>query len=176
MAWVLDPHHTAVSFSAKHLGVSTVRGRFTKVDGEIDLDDPNDPTTARGTVVVETASVDTGNEGRDQHLRGADFFEVEKYPTITFKSTKVEGRGDSYKLTGDLTIKDVTRPVTLDVTSEGQGTSPWGTTVAAYSASTTINRKDFGLNWNVALETGGVLVGKKVRIELNVQAVASAHV
>src|SRR5579884_1954330 len=127
MDWTLDPHHTSVSFSAKHLGVATVRGRFTKVDADVRLDNPDDPTTASGTITIDAASIDTGNEQRDGHLRNADFLDVEKYPTITFVVKSIQRNGDDiYKVTGDLTIKDVTREVTLDYEHNGSVTDPFG--------------------------------------------------
>ena len=168
MAWVLDPHHTSVSFSAKHLGVATVRGRFTKVDGEIDLDDANDPTTARGSVVIEAASVDTGNEGRDQHLRSADFLDVERYPEIRFTAKSIEPSGeDTYKVRGDLTIRGATKEVVLDYEHSGMATDPYGNTKVGGTITGAINRRDWGLTWNVPLGNGGLLVSDRIKLEID---------
>ncbi|HZU76445.1 MAG TPA: YceI family protein [Dehalococcoidia bacterium] len=167
MTWALDPHHTSVTFSAKHLGVATVRGRFTKVTGEIDLDDSNDPTTGSGTITIDAASVDTGNEQRDAHLRSADFLDVEKHPTITFAVTRVEKAGDDYKVDGDLTIKDVTKPLSLTYEHGGVVTDPYGNTKVGGTLTGTINRGDWGLTWNVPLGGGGLLVGDKIKLEID---------
>lgn len=162
----VDTPHTGASFSAKHMMVTTVRGKFNAVDGTLRLD-PENPTASSGTFSVETASVDTGVAQRDRHLRSADFFDAEKYPTMTFTSTRVEPKGDDYAVTGDLTIKDVTRPVTFEVEYLGQYSSMQGARRAGFHASAKINREDFGLTWNVALESGGWLVGKEIRIEVD---------
>jgi polyisoprenoid-binding protein YceI len=167
MSWSLDPHHTHVGFSAKHLGVATVRGRFTKVEAALELDDPEDPTTGRGTVTIDAASVDTGNEQRDGHLRGADFLDVEKYPTITFTLMSVERAGDDYKVVGGLTIKDVTKDVTLNYEHSGVVVDPFGNTKVGGSLAGTIERSQWGLQWNVALARGGWLVSEKVKIEID---------
>jgi polyisoprenoid-binding protein YceI len=168
MAWTLDPNHTSVAFSAKHLGVATVRGHFAKVDGEIELDDPSDPTTGRGTIVIDAASVDTGNEGRDQHLRGADFLDVENHPRITFNVKRVEpAGGDRYRVVGDLTIHGVTREVALDYEHSGVVTDPYGNTKVGGTLTGTIVRSDWGLTWNVPLGGGGVLVSDKVKLEID---------
>ena len=168
MAWTLDPHHTSVSFSAKHLGVATVRGRFTNVDAELELDDPNDPTTGRGKVIIDAASVDTGSPQRDGHLRNADFLDVEKYPTITFevKSITPDGDGD-YKVAGDLTITGVTREISLDYEHSGSVTDPMGNTKVGGTLKGTIDRTDWGLKWNVPLGGGGLLVSEKVKLEID---------
>jgi polyisoprenoid-binding protein YceI len=167
MTWALDPHHTSVGFSAKHLGVATVRGRFTAVSGEIDVNDPTDPTTASGTITVDAASIDTGNEQRDAHLRSADFLEADKYPTITFTVTRVEKSGDDYTVDGDLTIKDVTKPVSLTYEHGGVVTDPYGNTKVGGTLTGTINRNDWGLTWNVPLGGGGLLVGDKIKLEID---------
>lgn len=168
MAWTLDPHHTAVSFSAKHMGVSTVRGRFNKVDAEIELDDANDPTTAHGAVVVDAASVDTGNEGRDNHLRNADFFDVERYPQIRFALKRIEKLGDDkYNVIGDLTIHGVTREIALDYEHNGAVIDPRGNLRVGGSLTGTINRTDWGLAWNVPLGGGGLLVSEKVKLQID---------
>jgi polyisoprenoid-binding protein YceI len=168
----IDPSHSVAEFVVKHLMFSTVKGRFSKVSGEIKLDEA-DPTNSSVSAEADVASVDTGDPKRDGHLRSPDFFEAEKYPALTFISRRVEraGNGDTYRVVGDLTIRDVTREVTFDTTYLGQGTDPWGGTRVGFSATTTINRKDFGLNWNAPLEAGGVLVSDQVRINLEVQAV-----
>ena len=169
--WNIDAAHTDVGFSVKHLMISTVRGRFGDVRGTITIKG-SDLTTAVVEAEVATASIDTRTEQRDAHLRSADFFEVEKYPSITFRSRTVERiKGDRYRITGDLTIRDVTREVVLEGTDEGRGRDPWGGERLGFSATTTIDRRDFGLTWNQALETGGVLVSNEIKITLDVQAV-----
>ena len=169
--WEIDPAHTLVEFSAKHMMVTTVRGRFAGVKGTIVLDE-GDPSKSSVTAEIDASTLDTRTEQRDNHLRSADFLHVEQHPQITFKSTKIEhARGDHYKVTGDLTIRGTTRPVTLDTTLNGQGKTPFGTEVVGFSAETSINRKDWGLNWNVALEAGGFLVGDTIKITLEVEAV-----
>lgn len=169
--WQIDPFHTNVEFTVRHMMVSTVRGKFEKVTGTISFD-PADPSAAAVEAVIETASINTGVTDRDNHLRSADFFEVESFPTLTFKSKRVEPAGDQQaKIVGDLTIRGITREVTLNVEFLGTMGSPFGDTRAGFVASGSINREDFGLTWNQALEAGGVLVSKDVRMELNVQAV-----
>lgn len=171
MSWNIDTAHSVVEFSVKHMVVATAKGRFEKVSGQAEFDEAN-PANSWVEATVETASINTGDANRDGHLKSADFFEVEKYPTITFKSTKVEKDGDEFKVTGDLTIHGETKPVTLNVEYNGQGTNPFTkNTHAGFSAKTSINRKDFGLNWNVALEAGGFLVSDKVNIVLEVELV-----
>jgi polyisoprenoid-binding protein YceI len=151
--------------------ISTVRGRFNKFSGTVEADERN-RTGARVKVEVDVSSIDTGDEKRDTHLRSPDFFNIEEYPTMTFKSSRVEQLDDRHaRLHGDLTIRDVTKPVVLDVEYAGMAKSPWGTTSAGFSAETRINRKDWGLNWNVALETGGWLVGDEIRISIEVELV-----
>lgn len=168
--WTIDPAHTLIEFSTKHMMFTTVKGRFAGIDGTITLDEVN-PDQSSAQAVVDATSVDTRAEQRDVHLKSADFFDVEKYPTITFTSTRVEVEGNEHaKVTGDLTIKDAARPVTLDVTLNGYGKNPYGQEIAGFTAETTINRKDFGLNWNVALEAGGMLVGDTIKISLEIQA------
>lgn len=169
--WNIDPAHTEVGFSVKHLMISTVRGRFADVRGTITLDETD---LASGSVEAEiaTASIDTRQEQRDVHLRSPDFFEVERFPTITFRSRSVQpAKGDRLRVTGELTIRGVTREVELEVTDEGRGKDPWGGDRLAFSATTTIDRRDFGLTWNQALETGGVLVSNEIKISIDVQAV-----
>jgi len=168
MAWSLDPAHTSISFSAKHLGVATVRGRFTRFDAELELDDPDDPTTGRGRVVVDASSIDTGNEQRDNHLRNADFLDVERYPNIIFAVKKVIRAGaDSHQVVGDLTIRDVTKEVTFDYEHSGSVVDPYGNVKVGGTLNGKIDRTDWGLRWNVPLGGGGLLVGETVRIEVD---------
>jgi polyisoprenoid-binding protein YceI len=163
--------HTTVEFIGRHLMITKVRGRFPAVSGTITIDD--EPEKSHVEVELQVASIDTGIPDRDGHLRSADFFNADKFPTITFKSTKVEaGKSGTWDVTGDLTVREITRPITLEVDFDGANASPFGDERIAFSAATEVDREDWGLTWNVALETGGVLVGRKVRIELNVQAVA----
>lgn len=166
--WQVDPAHSAVNFSVRHLMVSKVRGRFGSFTGTITVGD--DLAGSSVTASVDTDSVDTNDDSRDQHLRSGDFFEVERFPTMTFRSTRIENDGDGYRLHGELTIKDVTRPVVFDVEFGGMSQDPWANTKAGFDAQTTVNRKDFGLEWNAPLETGGVLLGDKVTIQLDIEA------
>jgi polyisoprenoid-binding protein YceI len=168
--WTIDPAHSSVEFAVKHMMFSTAKGRFSDVKGTITLDEQE---LANSSVEVEiaVASIDTRDEGRDTHLRGPDFFDTETFPTAAFRSTRVESTGgDDLRIAGTLRIRDVSKDVVLDATFNGRGTSPFGPQVVGYSAATTINRKDFGLNWNAALETGGVLVGEEVRISIEIEA------
>jgi polyisoprenoid-binding protein YceI len=168
--WSLDTAHTQVSFSAKHMMVTTVRGVFHDVSGTIELDE-TDPTKSRGEFRVGTASVDTSFDARDNHLRSADFFDAATYPEITFRSTSVAPAGkDRYTVTGDLTIKDVTAPATFQVELEGIVPGMTGARHAGLTATGTIQRETWGLNWNVALEQGGWLVGKDVKLEIAIAA------
>ena len=168
-AWTIDAAHSQVGFAVKHLMISTVRGRFGAVSGTVEFPE-GDYKAARADVTIDAASIDTREERRDTHLRSADFFDVENFPTLTFKSRRVQAiEGDTFQLVGDLTIKDVTREVVLDVEVEGFQKDPWGNQKAGFSASTKVNRKEFGLTWNQALETGGLLVGDDVKISLDVQ-------
>lgn len=176
--WNLDATHSTLGFSVKHMMFTTVRGSFSQVEGTVSFD-PSSPEASSVEVTIPTASIDTGVADRDGHLRSADFFDVESHPAITFRSTRVEGKpakeGDAFKVAGELTIRGVTREVVLDARFEGTGTDPWGNTRSGFSASTAIDRREFGLTWNQALEAGGVLVGTEVKIELHVQAVAAAE-
>lgn len=168
--WTIDPTHSSVEFSVKHMMFATAKGRFSDVKGTITLDNEN---VANSSVEVEigAASVDTRDAKRDEHLKSADFFDVESHPTLTFTSTRVEPAGGSdLKVTGDLSMHGVTKEVVLDTEFNGQGTNPWGQGVISYTAHTKINRKDFGLNWNAALESGGVLVGEDVKIAIEIEA------
>ena len=165
----IDKAHSEAAFQVRHL-LTKVRGRFSDFEGEIDYDEEN-PEQSSVNVTIQAASVDTGERDRDPHLRSADFFDVEKFPTLTFRSTRVTRRSsESFDVTGDLTIHGITRPVTLSTALLGKARDPWGNERVAFEAETTINRKDFGLLWNAALETGGFLVGDEVRISLSVQA------
>lgn len=172
--WNIDPVHTSVEFAVKHLMFTTVRGRFKKVAGTIVVDE-RQPDNSTVNVEIDAASIDTGVEDRDAHLRSDDFLDVDAHPTITFRSKRIEGAafepGESFRVIGDLTIRDTTMEVTLDAVFEGRGGDPWGGERAGFRATTEIDRRDWGLRWNQALETGGVLVGYEVRIELDVQAV-----
>jgi polyisoprenoid-binding protein YceI len=168
--WELDTTHTEVSFTARHLMVTKVRGRFPIQSGTVTIAD--NPLESSVVAVIDVAGVNSGEQGRDDHLRNSDFFEVEKFPTITFRSTKVEAAGDGeYKLTGDLTIKDVTRPVTLDLEYLGTIASPWGDQRAGFSATAEISRKEWGIEYNMALEAGGVVIGDKVKLNIEAEAV-----
>ncbi len=170
MTWKLDTAHSAVEFSVRHMMVSTVKGNFKEFSVDLNLD-PEDLVKSSAKAVIQAASIDTREAARNGHLTSADFFEVEKYPEITYQSRSVKALGgDRYQVEGDLTVKDVTRPVALEVAFLGVQTSPQGTKVAGFEASTKISRKDFGLNWNVALETGGVLVGDEIKISLDIEA------
>lgn len=168
--WKLDPTHTLVEFSAKHLMITTVKGRITDLEGSIFVDEKN-PTKSSVQATLKAASLDTRTDQRDQHLRSGDFLDVEKYPDIRFKSTRIEGDRNEFKLTGDLTIRDVTREVTLDVQFEGQTKDPWGGERAGFSAKGKIDRRDFGLIWNVLLEGGGLTVSNDIKINIEVEAV-----
>jgi len=169
--WSIDPAHSHVEFAVKHLMISTVKGRFGIVGGTVRTDDA-DPAKAQVDVEIDADSIDTRQEQRDAHLKSADFFDVEKFPKLTFKSTRVHDvDGDAFKLTGDLTIHGVTRPITLDVTSEGRGKDPWGGERAGFSATGKIKRSEFGLTWNQVLEAGGFAVGDDIKISLDVELV-----
>ncbi len=172
--WQIDPAHTDVSFSVKHLMISTVRGRFGAVRGTIVLDEA-DVSRSSVEVEIDAAGIDTREEKRDAHLRSPEFFDVEKYPVIRFRSRRVERLGTNrVRVTGDLTIRDVTKEITIDGTDEGRGRDPWGGDRAAFSATATIDRREFGLTWNQALEAGGVLVGNDIKLSFDVQAVKAA--
>ena len=168
--WKLDPAHTDITFSAKHMVITTVRGTFGDVDGTLEIDDAT-PTTARGEIRVNTASISTGFGARDTHLRSADFFDVEQYPEILVRFDGVEARdGADYRVTADLTIRDVTRPITFDVQHVGETKNFQGTRHIAFTARTALDRDEWGLNWNMALETGGWLVGKEIKLVVEVVA------
>jgi polyisoprenoid-binding protein YceI len=161
-----------VEFVVRHLMVSKVRGRFAEFSGDIEVGE--DPAATSVSVSIDASSITTGDVTRDGHLRSGDFFEAEAHPSVTFTSTKVEGKGDAWKLHGDLSVRGVTKPVVLDVEYAGLSNDPWGNARIGFSASTELDREDWGLTWNQALESGGVLVGKKVKIELEIEAVKAA--
>lgn len=172
--WTIDPAHSLVEFGVKHMMFTTVKGRFTGFVGRI-VTEGDDPSSGAVEIEIDAATVDTRDEKRDVHLRSNEFFGTERFPTLSFRSTRVEpGADGAFRVTGDLTIRGVTKPVTLDASFNGSGTNPWGQEVAGYSAETEINRKDFGLEWNATLEGGGVLVGEKVKITLEVEAAKQA--
>jgi polyisoprenoid-binding protein YceI len=169
--WNFDPGHTSASFSARHMMVATVRGTFAPPTGTLEFDVKN-PAAAHVTAELDATSLTSGVVDRDNHLRSADFLDAANFPKITFKSTSVEVTGDdTANVTGDLTIRGITRPVVLKTEFLGIVNSPFGDTRAGFSASTKINREDWGLNWNVAIEAGGVLVGKDIKIELELEAI-----
>ncbi|HEY8446612.1 MAG TPA: YceI family protein [Thermomicrobiales bacterium] len=169
--WVIDASHTEIGFAVRHMMISTAKGHFHGVTGTITLDEA-DLTQSSAEVTIDAATIDTRDPKRDEHLRSADFLDVEHYPTITFKSTKIESVGENrFKATGDLTIRGVTRPVVLDIELQGRTKSPWGQEVIGLRAEGKINRSDFGLNWNVALEAGGFLVGDEVKLIAEVEAI-----
>lgn len=168
--WTLDPAHSEILFKVKHLMITNVKGEFRKMNASIDMLG-NDLTTAKATVNIDADSIFTNDENRDKHLRSADFFDAENHPELSFQSTALTGSGSDYTLKGDLTIKGVTKPVTLDAEFGGVNKDPWGNEKMGFSLTGTINRKDWGLNWNAALETGGVLVSDEVRISAEVQFV-----
>ena len=166
--WKLDLSHSSVGFSVPHLVVSSVDGRFKEATAKVSLDEA-DLTKSQISVEINTASVDTGDQKRDDHLKGPDFFDVKKFPKVTFKSTKIAKSGAAYKLTGDLTIRDVTKSVTLDATISAPVKTPWGNQARAAKLSGKIKRSDFGLKWNKALEAGGVLVGEDVTLDVKAE-------
>ena len=167
--WDLDPSHSHAEFVVRHV-MSKVRGRFTDFSGVIRVAERPEQSSVQA--VIRAASVDTHHSDRDQHLRGPDFFDVERYPTITFRSKRLElSEGSRFQIVGDLTIRDVTRGVTLDAEYHGTSPDPWGGERAGFSAATEVDREDFGLKWNMALDTGGFVLGNKVRLELEIEAV-----
>jgi polyisoprenoid-binding protein YceI len=166
--YTLDASHSNVEFAVKHMMITTVKGRFSDVKGTLEIPENGQPKLV---VTIGAASIDTRTEARDNHLRSPDFFDVEKYPELRFVSTKADRTDDGWKVVGDLTIRDVTRPVSLSVTEEGAGVDPWGNQKVAFNATGKFNRSAFGLNWNAALETGGVLVSDEVKLSLDVQLV-----
>lgn len=167
--WNIDPGHTTITFEGRHMMISKVRGSFGLTDGTITV--AEDPLASGLEVVIDTASVASGSADRDGHLRSPDFFDVEAYPHMTFAGEGLEMTDDGYRMSGVLTIKDVSHPVELDFEFNGGVIDPSGAALVAFSASTTIDREDWGLTWNMALETGGVLVGKKIKISIDAEAV-----
>jgi polyisoprenoid-binding protein YceI len=172
--WNIDAAHSTVGFTIRHMVFAKVRGRFGKYEGTLRIDE-DDVTRSSVDVTIDAGSIDTGNPDRDTHLRSAEFFEVEKFPELRFRSTRVEGdaRG-TLRVTGELTIRDVTREIVLEADFAGRGVDPWGNARIGYVAKASIDRKDFGLRWNQVLEAGGVLVGDRVELEFDVQAVTTA--
>jgi polyisoprenoid-binding protein YceI len=171
MSWKIDTNHSQIEFTAKHMMITTVRGHFSSFQGTIEIDEEHpERSFAEGT--VDVTSLDTGTEDRDKHLRSADFFDVENYPTMHFRSTRLEMTGrDRFKVYGDLTIRGNTREMVFDARDEGQMKDPWGNQRRAFSAQAKLNRKDYGLNWNVALESGGWLVSDEIKIAIDLQLV-----
>ena len=176
MAWKVDKAHSSIEFAVKHMMISTVRGRFENFDITVEMDE-HQPELAQITATIDTASISTREEKRDAHLRSGDFFDAEQFPQIKFRSTQVKQQGhDDFLITGDLTIRDETHPVTFKAHSEGHSKSPFGYSAWGFSATATINRKDWGLNWNVALETGGWLVADEIKINMEVELIQEAAV
>ena len=176
MAWVIDPAHSEVNFSVRHMMISTARGRFEKFSGTVNFDEAA-PARTTVDVQIEAASVNTKDAKRDGHLKSPDFFDAANYPYLTFKSKRVNVVDSQHaRLVGDLTIRNVTKEVVFDVEYAGQAKSPWGTTSAGFSAQTKINREDWGLTWNQSLETGGVLVGKDITLSIEVEIVKQPEV
>jgi polyisoprenoid-binding protein YceI len=171
--YVLDPAHTRIGFVARHAMVTKVRGQFGTFEGTARIDEAN-PSASKVDLTIQVASVDTGSADRDGHLKSGDFFDVETYPTITFTSTEVKRDGSDWAVTGDLTIKDVTKTVTIEFEHTGSARDPFGNLRVGFEGETTINRKDWGLTWNAALETGGVLVSEKIKLEFDVSAIQNA--
>jgi len=167
--WAIDPGHAEVAFIGRHFMLTKVRGRFTGVQGAVTI--AEDPADTQLEVVIDIATVNSGDQTRDDHLRSPDFFDVQRHPTATFTTTGIRWTGTRGTVTGDLTIVGVTRPVTLDVEYLGHAHDPWGQDRAVFSASTQVNREDWGLTWNMALETGGILVSKDIRIEIEIETV-----
>jgi polyisoprenoid-binding protein YceI len=172
--WNIDAVHSGINFSIRHMVVSKVRGRFAKYAGTINIDD-GDLTRSVIDATIDASSIDTGTAQRDAHLRSADFFDAERFPELKFRSKRIERTADDrYRVIGDLTIRDVTREVSLDVEYGGQAKDPWGNQRVGFVAKASVDRNDFGLKWNQVLEAGGVLVGDRVDVELEVQAVKAA--
>jgi polyisoprenoid-binding protein YceI len=172
--YTIDPAHSKIGFAVRHAMVTNVRGEFDEYEGKLHLDGAN-PANSTAELTIKVASVNTNQAQRDEHLRTGDFFSAETYPEITFRSTSAEEVGDdTYRLHGDLTIKDVTRPVTLDLEFTGAATDPYGANRAGFEGGTTVDRTDWGLTYNAALETGGVLIGEKVKLVLDISAVKAA--
>jgi polyisoprenoid-binding protein YceI len=171
--WTIDVAHSRLGFSVRHAGIATVRGSFTGFEGTLVLDGAN-PANSTATATIDATTFSTGSEQRDGHVKSPDFLDVEKYPTLSFTSTEVRQDGEDFVLVGNLTIRDTTKPVEIAVVVEGEAVDPFGNTRVGFSGETQINRKDFGLTWNAALEGGGLLVGDKVKITLDISAIKSA--
>ncbi|MGN7476345.1 YceI family protein [Solibacillus silvestris] len=167
--WTVDQTHSTIGFEVKHMMVSKVKGQFYSYTAEVEAADLTDLTTATINFELDVASIHTNNNDRDNHLKSADFFNTDEFSKITFASANIAKDGDDYKVTGNLTIKDVTKQVTFDVEFGGKGINPWGVEVYGFEAETKINREEFGLTWNAALETGGVLVGKDIKIKVELE-------
>lgn len=169
--YTIDPAHTSIGFVARHAMVTKVRGTFNEFEGSVTID-KDEPSRSRVTVTIKADSIDTRNKDRDAHLRSNDFLAMDEYPEITFKSTEIKQTGDdAFAVTGDLTVRGVTRQVTIPLTFEGQATDPFGNVRVGFEGSTSISRKDFGVTWNAALETGGVLVSDKIDLEFEISAI-----
>jgi len=172
--WAVDPTHSSVDFTIRHMMIAKVKGTFHTFEANIEAD-PQDLTTANISFSVDIASIDTRNNDRDAHLRSGDFFDAEQHPKMTFQSTNIVSKGDGeYNVTGDLTIRGVTRPETFSVTFEGAGRDPWGNEKVGFSGTGSIKRSDFGLTYNAALETGGVLIGDEVKVSIEIEAAKQA--
>lgn len=167
--WNIDASHSSIGFQVKHMMVSKVRGNFADFGAEVEANE-TDLTGSNIAFNIKVASINTGSEDRDNHLRSGDFFDIETYPEIKFVANDITKKGDEYEIAGSLTIKDVTKPVVFEAEYEGNGKNPWGQEVVGFTAETKINRKEFGLTWNQALETGGVLVGEDIKITIDLQA------
>ena len=171
--WRIDPGHAEVAFVGRHFLITKVRGRFTGIDGTVTI--AEDPSGSRVEVVIDTTTINSGDDTRDAHLRSADLFDVERHPRASFSSTDVRWTGTRGTVTGDLTIAGVTRPVTLDADFAGQVRDPWGGDRAVFSASTTIDREDWGITWNMPLANGGLLVSKEIRLEIEVETIRQSE-
>lgn len=169
----IDPAHSRLGFRARHAMVTNVRGQFTGFEGQARVDRDN-PANSAVEVTIQAASVDTGQEQRDGHLKGEDFFDVETYPTISFVSTAVSRDGEDWTITGDLTVKDVTKPITIEFEESGTATDPFGNERTGFEGSVSISRKEWGLSWNAALEAGGVLVSDKIKLDFDISAIRNA--
>ncbi|HTR51807.1 MAG TPA: YceI family protein [Kofleriaceae bacterium] len=175
MRWNIDPSHSTAEFTVRHLMITNVRGRFGKLAGTVEYD-PERPEATQIDATIDATSIDTQEAKRDAHLRSPDFFDVEKFPTLTFRSSKVSKTRDGLDVTGDLTMHGVTRQIVLAVETPSDATKdPWGNTRIGATATAKLNRKDWGLNWNAALEAGGVLVGEQVKIQLEIQLTADKN-
>jgi polyisoprenoid-binding protein YceI len=172
-SYALDVSHSRLGFTARHAMVTKVRGQFGQFEGAAHIDTAN-PAASSVELSIDATSISTGSPDRDGHLRSGDFFDVEQYPTWTFRSTDVARDGDTWSITGDLTIKDVTKSVTIDFEQTGSAVDPFGNTRVGFEGDVTVNRKDWGLTWNAALETGGVLVSEKVKLEFDISAIRNA--